>query len=60
MFWLDLHDELFCQEVILVQPYIDHLREKEVMLGVELQTVWTLLTTQNFMPIKGQYENDLI
>ena len=22
MFWLDLHDELLCQEVILVQPYM--------------------------------------
>ena len=51
MFWLDHHNGLLYQEVILVQAYLyrPSLREKEVVLGAELQTIWTLLTTQNFM-----------
>ena len=41
MFWLDHHNGLLYQEVILVQAYLyrPSLREKEVVLGAELQTI---------------------
>ena len=61
MFWLDIHDELLCQEVIVLQPYMSRPSKKE--RGNDLSRIADSLDSidnPQFHVNQGQYEHDLI